>query len=83
MKPAKNISPLNFTTRFRSCCFSFALSRFFNNSGFLIIMTIPAMNIGTNRIPINNRPLNNKKVPAGKNNNTPTQTTPNKKLAVA
>ena len=83
MNPARNINPLSFSTILCSFCFSFPLSRFFNNSGFFNIITIPATNIGTNKIPINNQPLGNDKVPAGKNINKPIKITPNKNLVIA
>ena len=81
--PAKNIIPLKIITNFCFDCFSFALSRFFNSSGFLNIITIPAKNMGIKRIPIKSQAFKNEKVPAGKNTNKPTKTTPNKNLVIA
>ena len=83
INPAENIRPLNFTTRFCSCCFSFALSRFFNSYGFLNIITIPASSIGKNKIAINSQPLKKEKEPAGKNTNRPTKIKPDKNLVIA
>ena len=57
IKPPINISPDSFTTRSCSRSFSFALSLLLRSAGFFIIITIPAANIGINKIPIKSHPF--------------------------
>ena len=54
-KDAMNSSPLKATTVFCSLSFSLASKRFLSRSGFLPIITRPAMSIGTKRIPISSQ----------------------------
>lgn len=75
--------PLAATTPFCSFCFSLAFSLLRRRSGLLDSMTVPAINMGMKRVPINIQPCWNPNDPAGKKTNAPTAMTPPRNLTNA
>ena len=82
-KAPMNIRRLKPITSFCSFSVSLALSLDFNRSGLLNIMTIPATNMGMNKIPMKIQPSTYANDHAGKNISAPTITTPAKNLIIA